>query len=266
MKPTWLSNRPETVYSHNKRLDWIVGRLKDSDRIVEVGCGTGAMICMPLSQAGFDVTGIDRDVASVRRGREIASELGLDPNLIRCGDLEQLDSPVSVAIVSEVMEHLDNSQLHELLTELVRVLQPGGRLLITVPNGFGWYEAESWLWRKTRLDRLVPGSWLERGVRYVKMRLSGYRVEQIVEPYPSSLDGSPHVQRFRLRTLPETLAEYGLEIRGSTGSGLVAGPLSNLLFTGLNPITRLNNRIGDRLPGLSSGFYFEFQKSRRMGA
>ena len=104
----------------------------------------------------------------------------------------------------------------------------------------------------------LSGSFVERAIMDVKTWLSGYTATQIVEPYPSSLDQSPHVQRFTLSTLIERVQKHGFEQRGITGSGLFAGQLSNLLFSGFDFLTRLNNWLGDRMPRVASGFYVEF--------
>ena len=255
---SWLKNRPETIYSHQKRLAWMEQRLSTSGQIVELGCGTGVMLSIPLRQAGFNIVGFDRDEDSVRCGREIAARLGVDPDILRCAGLDSLNERPDAIIVSEVLEHLPDAELEELLEQLSLWLDGEGRLLVTVPNGYGWYEFEAWLWKRLGIGRLLSGSFVERAIMDVKTWLSGYKADQIVEPYPSSLDQSPHVQRFTLSRLIERVSSHGFEQRDVTGSGLFAGQLSNLLFSGFNILTRLNNWLGDRMPRVASGFYVEF--------
>jgi SAM-dependent methyltransferase len=260
MKGTWLAGRPENVYASKKRLAWLVDRLSMGDRILELGCGTGVMITVPLAQLGYQVTGVDRDELSIAHGRKIAVELDADPSVLQACSLGELAGAFDAVIVSEVLEHLSDHELDALLGQLALAVRRGGRLLVTVPNGYGWYEFESTLWRSTGLGRLVEGSWFERGVRFVKMRLSGYRIDQLVDPYPSSLDASPHVQHFRHASLAEVTERFGFVERSFSGSGLFAGQLSNLLWTGLDPVTRFNNWLGTRCPAIASGFFVEFER------
>ena len=48
--------------------------------------------------------------------------------------------------MSEVLEHLHDDELDALLGEVRSRLAPGGRLLVTVPNGYGWFEMEHFFW------------------------------------------------------------------------------------------------------------------------
>ena len=260
MKGSWMEGRPETVYSSQKRLAWLADRIRPGSRVLELGCGTGVMITIPLAQAGYAITGLDRDEASIGRGREIAAQLGVDAQILQSHSLEQLDGQRDVVIVSEVLEHLRDADLDAMLGRLAGIVRIGGSLLVTVPNGYGWFEAESWVWRKTGLGRLIEGSLFERGIRYIKMRFGGYSIDQIVDPYLSSLDTSPHIQRFRVPTLIARLQPFGFEPRSHTGSGLFSGQLSNLLWTGVDPVTRVNNWLGDCCPRLASGFFVEFER------
>ena len=43
----------ENAYGHRKRVEWIVAQLKKTDRIVELGCGTGIMITRTLCKLGL---------------------------------------------------------------------------------------------------------------------------------------------------------------------------------------------------------------------
>jgi SAM-dependent methyltransferase len=258
----WITERPETVYSHRKRLTWMLARLPRGGCIVEFGCGTGIMLTVPLNQEGYRVTGLDRDRNSIDMGRRLAVELGLTRDVLRNDTLSGVESPVDAIIASEVLEHIPGPDLDGVLSDFAGHLDPGGRLLITVPNGFGWYEMESWVWKRTGLGALITGSLFERGVRYVKMRISGYSHDQLVEPYPSSLDSSPHVQRFTLTSVIRRVEAHGFVACSYTGSGLVAGQLSNLLWTGLDPATRFNNWLGSLLPRVASGFFIEFERSQ----
>jgi SAM-dependent methyltransferase len=257
---SFLGPRNETVYAHKKRWNWIRQHLEQSDRIVELGCGTGCMLTLPLLKAGFDIIGVDRDESSIAYGRSLAVQVGLSDNSLFLGELADLPGKYDVVIASEVLEHLDEAQLSILLASVYEALRAGGMFLITVPNGFGWYEFESWIWNKCGLGWLLSRTRLERTLMLFKVWLSGKSEEQMVEQYPSSLDTSPHVQRFTLQSLEHRLVESGFHVVEKTGSAIISGQFSNLLFTGYNWLTSLNASLADRMPALSSGFYFACKK------
>lgn len=96
-------------------------------RIVDVGCGSGAMLGR-LADAGYtNLVGLD--IAPPAAGRPGVT-------FIEC-DLDACVTPlesssVDLAISVEVFEHIEN--IGSLLAELSRVLGPGGKILATTPN------------------------------------------------------------------------------------------------------------------------------------
>jgi len=147
----------ENIYGHRKRLEWIISHLDRSNTVVELGCGTGYMISLQLAQLGYRVIGVDLDEPSIRYGREQFRQAGQDPSCLRAGDLADIDVTADVIVASEVLEHLHDEELGPTLRTIRAKLKPGGRLLVTVPNGYGWFELESRLWF-TRRDWAVCSS------------------------------------------------------------------------------------------------------------
>jgi SAM-dependent methyltransferase len=95
-------------------------------RILDVGCGTGANLLL-LSKYG-DAEGVDISEDALAFCRE----RGLDR--VRLGAAEALpyeDGTFDLVTALDVVEHLDDDLAG--LTELRRVLQPGGRVLLFVP-------------------------------------------------------------------------------------------------------------------------------------
>ena len=95
-------------------------------RILDVGCGTGANLLL-LSKYG-DAEGVDISEDALAFCRE----RGLDK--VRLGAAEALpyeDGTFDLVTALDVVEHLDDDLAG--LTELRRVLQPGGRVLLFVP-------------------------------------------------------------------------------------------------------------------------------------
>lgn len=106
-----------------------------SDPVIDVGCGNGALLEALLS-AGFACTGIDSSAVSVRHVNErFLARRGFQEAMT--GSVDRLPLPdgrAGTALLVEVVEHLDGPTLSRTLTELHRVLRPGGHAIVTVPN------------------------------------------------------------------------------------------------------------------------------------
>ena len=243
---------PENIYGHARRLRWLADRLDRRESVVELGCGTGVMITLPLLRAGYDIRGIDLDAASIAYGQNLLRHEGFDPARLACADLASLEALFDVVIASEVLEHLPDELLHPMLETIRHRLRPQGRLLVTVPNGYGWFEAESFFWNRARGAAIVARLRIDRLVWRLKERILG---DSFAEPYPpSTLSDSPHVQRFTRASIRALLETHGFVVTESTGTVLAAGQFSNLVFTGCGPVMRLNARLGAAWPAIASGF------------
>ncbi len=243
----------ETVYGSRKRLEWVLRHVARDDSIVEVGCGTGYMLCRPLARLGYRVEGLDLDAKSIEHGQELLRQEGLDPAILACRPLRESKARPSVIVASEVLEHLHDDELDELVGEMHGRLGAGGRLLVTVPNGYGWFELEQFLWWKAGLGQLLFRSGFCHLVEKTKSRHLG--AAAIEAGPPSTLSRSPHVQRFTLRSITRRLERSGFTVTDARGSVALSGPFSNLLIAGVESVLRANGRWGDRLGRLASGYF-----------
>jgi SAM-dependent methyltransferase len=166
--------------------------------------------------------------------------------------LDEVAGEFDVIIVSEVLEHLSDDELDLMLAELRAKLKPQGRLLVTVPNGYGWFEAESFLWHKTGLGFLLTYSGVAPLIRRLRIPFaSGPTFGKV----PSSLSSAPHVQRFTLAGIEKMLAAAGFDVIDSRGSVLACGPVTDTLFTGFAWLMAVNCRLGEFFPKIAAGFY-----------
>lgn len=118
-----------TKHRHTAYHRFFVDRIRPDQRVLDVGCGIGAVALDIAEQAGGRVTGIDLNAASIDKAREQRSH----PNVTFIhGDAlhETPDEPFDVIVLSNVLEHID--QRPKLLRALVRRHRPG-RVLIRVP-------------------------------------------------------------------------------------------------------------------------------------
>jgi SAM-dependent methyltransferase len=109
--------------------------LPEDARILDAGCGSGRNM-VELARRG-PVTGVELASQSL----EVARRRNLGPVLEGSLDepLPLADGAFDLAVALDVLEHVRDDGAA--LRELARVLAPGGRLLVTVPQ-YGWLWGE----------------------------------------------------------------------------------------------------------------------------
>lgn len=120
----------EREYLADDRYGNVVARVAEGpaeQRILDAGCGNGWL----ASRYGkrHTVVGIDLADANLRRVRDqgiLAVKYNLD------GPLPFADGVFDTVVCSEILEHIFSPDL--LLREILRILKPGGRVILTVPN------------------------------------------------------------------------------------------------------------------------------------
>lgn len=121
--------------------------------VIDVGTGTGANLRL-LRDMGFThVVGIDPSAEAARW----CAEKGL--GTVREGDMRALplpDGSVDLVLATDVAEHVEDD--HNALSEICRVLRPGGVALITVPafpSLWGLQDERSHHYRRYRMAPFV---------------------------------------------------------------------------------------------------------------
>jgi 2-polyprenyl-3-methyl-5-hydroxy-6-metoxy-1,4-benzoquinol methylase len=242
----------ENVYGHKKRLEFIISNIRgfaNSNKIsiLDIGCGTGCFITLPIAQLGYTIVGLDLDKSSI----DTANELNIFPNAkFLCQRIEDLpaDEKFDIIICSEVLEHLQNPQ--ELLFSMARHLKSDGMLLVTVPNGYGPFEMEQLIFVRTgiiRLGRIIKCATLKA----IKHNVVGTK-------FVMTNDESGHIHFFTLGQI-RSLAESGnFKILIVEKSSFLAGHVTKLLIGWSQTLVNIDvNVIPSLLPSqLCSGWYF----------
>jgi len=115
--------------------------------VLEMACGRGALSCY-MSELGADVYAVDIAEEALRIGSRRAKERKLDTRFI-CGSFYDIPFPdnfFDVVVSCETIEHLVHPKMG--LTEIRRVIKPGGRLYLTTENYLnlvGLYRFMLWL-------------------------------------------------------------------------------------------------------------------------
>ncbi|MGH9136405.1 MAG: class I SAM-dependent methyltransferase [Acidimicrobiales bacterium] len=111
------------------RYDWL--GVRAGDRVLDLGCGFGRHAYEAVRR-GCRVTAVDYSLAELKDVSARFAELGAGSTTN--GDAVHLpfaDASFDRIIASEVLEHIDDDA--SAITELARVLRPGGTMAVTVP-------------------------------------------------------------------------------------------------------------------------------------
>lgn len=106
-------------------------------KIVDIGSGKGAFL-LELAKRGVSAIGVEPTPEYITLSRATARAQGYALEVME-GTAEHIplpDSSVGFANIGEVIEHVGDPE--QMLTEVYRVLQPGGTAYLSVPNRFGW--------------------------------------------------------------------------------------------------------------------------------
>jgi ubiquinone/menaquinone biosynthesis C-methylase UbiE len=159
-----------------KLLEENVGR---HDACLDVGGGDGGTSGLWLAEHAGSYLDVDISESAVARART----RGLDAEVIEdAAALPFADASFDVVVCFEILEHLVAPR--EAAKEAMRVLRPGGRLLVSVPNVAHW---------RHRLDLALHGVFDPYG--------DGLSIEQ---PWRD-----PHLRFFTPATLARMLLELG---------------------------------------------------------
>ncbi len=101
--------------------------LRKGARVLDIGCGRGVLLA-PLADMGFETHGFEVSPDAVR-GADSRAEIRIAPRLV---EARYPSDFFDEAILWHVLEHLADPR--GTLEECRRVLRPGGRIVVAVPN------------------------------------------------------------------------------------------------------------------------------------
>jgi SAM-dependent methyltransferase len=139
-----LRGEPSHVwrFGQNRRLDMIVALLPiDTRRILVDGCGVGQYV-RHLAGLGYNTIGLDIEYDRVREG----TQAGIEQLHVAAGEyLPYPDNTFDALLSHEVIEHVTDDRLTA--HEMIRVLRPGGRVILFCPNRWYPFETHGHYWR-----------------------------------------------------------------------------------------------------------------------
>jgi ubiquinone/menaquinone biosynthesis C-methylase UbiE len=220
-------------------LNYIDGLLlPKTAQVLEVGCGAGFMT-EALAKRGFVIEAIDHAQAMVDLTKEHLKQKGVVNRISVCtGDIHDLsyeDQTFDLIIALGVVPWLHD--FRKALTEIIRVIKPGGYIVLTMDNAF---RATTLLDPKT----FPPVNWIRSLVRR-KLERAG-----LLSSWNPGINDPPYSQHSP-REFNRSLSEAGLTILKSGSVGF--GPFT---FLGHNVFSEsLGIKINDRLQRYADNRY-----------
>jgi SAM-dependent methyltransferase len=115
-------------------LDAFVARVRDEGEVLDAGCGAGRM-ARHLADRGCTVRGVDLSPRMIAAGRRAHPDLDL--TVASLADLPFEGGRFAGVMAWYSTIHTPDEELPGVLAELVRVLRPGGHLLVAFQAGEG---------------------------------------------------------------------------------------------------------------------------------
>lgn len=107
-----------------------VSGVTSDDTVLDVACGPGVLSCA-FAKVARHVTGIDITPTMLEQARKLQETAGVTNVTWKAGDVYSLpfrDASFSMLVTRYAFHHIERPE--EVLTEMVRVCQPGGRVVV----------------------------------------------------------------------------------------------------------------------------------------
>ena len=127
--------------------------------VLDVGCGVGEYAAK-FAELGARVWGVDVDRANLAAARKLIKNV----NLAAAENLPFPKESFDLVFLHEVLEHVEDDK--KALKEAARVLKPGGKIIIFVPNRLYPFETHGFYVGKKFVHKNLPlVNWLPMKVR-----------------------------------------------------------------------------------------------------
>jgi len=210
-------------FSRMRYLDVLLRRVPRRGRVLDAGCGPGAML--HYFEKYGDVVGVDSYFPALAMARTHFSGTLIEAD---CRRLPFADGSFSLVAVCEVLYHRQIEDVQQAVAECVRVLEPGGHLLVVDSACAACYSAH---------DRAAHGARrFNRAMLADILRSSGLELVHATYAYSLLLPVVWLVRRWK--ELLKIEEEPGTEMRKTWG------PLNALIVGWFTLEARLAGRYG----------------------
>jgi SAM-dependent methyltransferase/uncharacterized protein YbaR (Trm112 family) len=130
------------MYDHLSLAKYPIPRLRwepgEGRSLLDVGCNWGRWT-IAAAKAGYRPLGLDPHLASLRAGRHVARDAGVEAQFV-CGDARAMPFKPGIfdrAFSYSVVQHFSKADARTILSEMARTLKAGGQTLVQMPNRLG---------------------------------------------------------------------------------------------------------------------------------
>jgi 2-polyprenyl-3-methyl-5-hydroxy-6-metoxy-1,4-benzoquinol methylase len=117
--------------------DWPFGP-GNGGTLLDIGCSWGRW-CIAAARAGFQSVGVDVHVDALAAAQRVSNQLGVGGGFV-CSDADVLpvqSRSIDCVFSYSVLQHIEKEKVRWVFRETARVLKPGGRCIIQLPNTLG---------------------------------------------------------------------------------------------------------------------------------
>lgn len=166
--------------------DWILQRINTSEKIIEVGCGTGTLAAK-MALKGNDVLAIDKSqkmITTAMKNYPSESNLKLLYQMGSIDDLSVEDSSKDLIVSTFMLSELRPFEQQIFLRNAWKALKPNGRMIIAaefVPVGFWklWFNIKRWRYKKKlrrlRIDSTFLVKWFFNYLEPIGFKISAIK-------------------------------------------------------------------------------------------
>jgi ubiquinone biosynthesis O-methyltransferase len=232
-------NVKENSYGHKKRFDFVSKQINDfclknnlnqkEINILDVGCGSGLLMTLPLGELGYNILGIDLDTTSIEfaKGQNLFKSVCFEVNAI-----ENITEKYDIILACEILEHLEDPV--KFLNTLKLQLKTTGIIILTTPNGYGWSEMEAGVISTLYQNRLL---------RMAFNRLKGHKQDITMNK------DDKHLQRFSYGSLQEIFKKSSLAVATMQNGPIFGGPITERTLAKIPGFKNISNCLGNIVPG-----------------
>jgi ubiquinone/menaquinone biosynthesis C-methylase UbiE len=128
LAPPWFNLLIDNLQFRGLRRALALAAVRSGARFLDVGCGTGRWV-RRYEESGFSVVGVDATIGMLQIARARETRSPLTVGLAEM--LPFLDAAFDCVSDITVVQHLPYDLQSRALQEMIRVLKPGGRLILT---------------------------------------------------------------------------------------------------------------------------------------
>jgi ubiquinone/menaquinone biosynthesis C-methylase UbiE len=144
---------------HKKRFEQLMARFPQGTySVLDIACGPASLFyVLRKKNKKCSLTGIDIAPEQIAYAKKIVKDATFLVSDI--GKLPFPDNSFDYVTSTELIEHLTKKSEKKMLSEVRRVLKPGGRFIITTPNYHSIWPAFEWMW-----NRISPVSYEDQHI------------------------------------------------------------------------------------------------------